>query len=80
MTGYPLKIVKQSSFFLPCILLLYPVAKNIGQFAMRETCENLLGLVNSCVYYVHQTREIYQALSYSADFKALAERALKFTE
>ena len=26
---------------------------------MTETCENWLGLVNSYVYYVHQTREIY---------------------
>ena len=27
-------------------------------------------LVNSCFYYAHQTREIYQVLPYSVDFKA----------
>ena len=27
------------------------------------------GVVNSCVYYAHQTREIYQVLSYSVDLK-----------
>ena len=42
---------------------------------MPETCENWLGLVNSCVYYVHQseTQEIYQVLLYSVDFKAPQE-------
>ena len=40
---------------------------------MFETCENWLGLVNSCIYYAHQTHEIYQALPYSADFKAPEE-------
>ena len=40
---------------------------------MPETCENWLGLVNSCVYYAHQIREIYQALPYSLDFKAPRE-------
>ena len=40
---------------------------------MPETCENWLGLVNSCVYYAHQTREIYQVLPYSMDFKAPVE-------
>ena len=39
-----------------------PVLK-IGQFAMPETCENWLGLVNSCVYNSRQTREIYQVLT-----------------
>ena len=29
---------------------------------MPEICENCFGLVNSCVYYAYQTREIYQAL------------------
>ena len=29
---------------------------------MPETWENWPGLVNSCVYYAHQTREIYQVL------------------
>ena len=42
----------------------------IGTFAMLETCENWLGLVNSCVYYTHQICEIYQVLPYSVDFKA----------
>ena len=27
---------------------------------MPEICENCIGLVNSCVYYAHQTREINQ--------------------
>ena len=30
-------------------------------------------LVNSCIYYAHQTREIYQALPYLVDFKAPVE-------
>ena len=41
---------------------------------MPETCENWLGLVNSCVYYGSQTREIYQVLPYSVDGKAPGER------
>ena len=31
--------------------------------------ENLLGHVNSCVYYAHQARKIYHVLPYSVDFK-----------
>ena len=27
---------------------------------MPETCENWLGLVNSCLYYARQTHDIYQ--------------------
>ena len=49
------------------------IKKILGQFAMPETCEDWLGLVNSCVYYVHQTHEIYQVLPYLVDFKALGE-------
>ena len=37
---------------------------------MPETCENWPGLVNSCIYYAHQTHEIYQVLPSSVDFKA----------
>ena len=40
---------------------------------MPKTCKNWLGLVNSCVYYGRQTREIYQVVSYSVDFKAPGE-------
>ena len=40
---------------------------------MPEACENWLGLVNSCIYYAHQTHEINQVLSYSVDFKAPVE-------
>ena len=40
---------------------------------MPDICENLLGLVNSCIYYACQTCEIYQVLSYSVDFKASKE-------
>ena len=40
---------------------------------MPETCGNRLGLVNSSVYYVRQTREIYQALPYSVDSKTPGE-------
>ena len=36
---------------------------------MPMTCENWLGLVKSCIYYAHQTCEIYQILPYSVDFK-----------
>ena len=41
-----------------------------GLFDMPETCENWPGLVNSHIYYAHQTHEIYQVLPYSTDFKA----------
>ena len=44
-----------------------------GQFAMPETCENKLDLVNSCVYFAYQTTDIYQIMPYSVDFKALEE-------
>ena len=37
---------------------------------MPETCENWLGLVNSCLHYVRQTHDIHKALPYSVDFKA----------
>ena len=37
---------------------------------MPETCENWFDLVNSCIYYARQTREIYLALPYSMDSKA----------
>ena len=47
--------------------------KKMWQFAMPEICENWLGLVNSCVYYAHQTREIHQVLPFSVDFKALRD-------
>ena len=40
---------------------------------MPKTCENWLGLVNSCVYYAHQTHDIYKVLTYSVDFKAPKE-------
>ena len=39
----------------------------LGQFATADTGENGLGLVNSCVYYVRLTREIYRVLPYSVD-------------
>ena len=41
---------------------------------MPDTCENLLGLVDSYVFYVRHTREIYQeVLPYSVDFEAPRE-------
>ena len=40
---------------------------------MPETFENDLGLANNCVYYAQQTREIYQVLPNSTDFKAPGE-------
>ena len=40
---------------------------------MPDTCELQLGLANSCAYYAHQTREIYQVLPCSIDFKAPRE-------
>ena len=36
----------------------------LGQFAMPETCEDWLGLLNICIYYAWQTHEIYQVLPY----------------
>ena len=44
-----------------------------GQSAMPQTCENLLGPVNSYVCYDNHAREIYQVLPYSVDFKAPRE-------
>ena len=40
---------------------------------MPENCENWLGVVNGDVYCAHQTREIYQVLPQSVDFKAPGE-------
>ena len=40
---------------------------------MPKTCENWLGLVNSYVYYTHQTCVIYQVFPYYVDFKAPGE-------
>ena len=37
---------------------------------MPETCEKSLGLVHIGVYYVRQTRVIYQVPPHSVDFKA----------
>ena len=34
------------------------------QITMPEPSENWLGLVNSCVYYTHQTRKINSVLPY----------------
>ena len=45
--------------YLPCINPL-----------IFATCENWLSLLNSCIYYAHQTHEIYQVLPYFMDFKA----------
>ena len=59
-------------YLLLCITTGY-IAKKIGQFAMSRTCEKLLGFVNSYVYYACQTREIYQVLPYTVDFKASTE-------
>ena len=40
---------------------------------MAETCENWLGLVNSCIYSACQTYEIYQVLPYSMKLKSPQE-------
>ena len=45
---------------------------------MPETCENWLSLVNSCIYYACQTREIYQVLLYSVDYIWNDHKALFF--
>ena len=42
----------------------------LGQFAKPDTCDIWLGLVDSCIYYAHQTHEIYQVLPCKVDFKA----------
>ena len=47
--------------------------EKLGQFAMPETGEIWLGIVNSCVYCARQTREIYQVLPYLVDLKAPGE-------
>ena len=46
---------------------------NLGQFAMPETCENWLDLVNSCAHHARQTHGIFQVLPYLMDFKVLGE-------
>ena len=50
---------------------------SFGQFTTPKTCEKWLDLINSYIYYAHhyiyyahQTREIYEVLPYSVDFKA----------
>ena len=40
---------------------------------MPDTCENWFRFVYRCVYYVRQTREIYQVLPYSVDFEVFEE-------
>ena len=56
------------------IVYIYSCAvSKIRQFAMPGTCENLLGLVNSCVYYARQIKQIYQVLPYSVDVNAPRE-------
>ena len=45
----------------------------IGQFAIPETCENWLGLVNNLIYFAYRTHEVYLVLPYSVDFKATVE-------
>ena len=52
---------------------LNPLVLKFGQFAMHEACENWLGLVNICIYYSRQTREIYQVLPFAVDFKVSRE-------
>ena len=50
------------------------VAENNQQHKTElKTCDNSLSLENSCIYYARQTREIYQVLPYSVDFKAPQE-------
>ena len=39
---------------------------------MPET-RKIVCLVNSCIYYAHQTRESYHVLPYSVDFKVSRE-------
>ena len=40
---------------------------------MPKTCENLISLVNICIYYACQMHGIYEVLPYSVDFKAFHE-------
>ena len=73
---YPLFMVRSWNNGMRCMflyILLNKPCKKAGQFAMPETCENWLGLLNSCVYCAHPTCEIYQVLHYSVDFKAPRE-------
>ena len=51
----------------------YMQCEKLVRFAKPDTCENWLGLVKSCVYYAHQTHEIYQLLLFPVDFKARGE-------
>ena len=40
---------------------------------MPDTCENWLGLANSCIHYARHTFKIYYAPPDSVDFKALGK-------
>ena len=46
---------------------------------MPETCENWLGLLNSCVYYAHQIRKILPGIVLLNGIQN-SRRALKSTE
>ena len=46
---------------------------------MPKTCENWLGLVNSCIYYAHQTHEIYQKFTALLSGFQSSKGALKST-
>ena len=54
-------------------IFIYHAVLKFGQFGMPWTCENWLGLSNSCVDYTRQTRKICQVLPCSVDFKAPGE-------
>ena len=38
--------------------IIYAQCWKLGHFAMPKTCDDWLSLVNSCIYYAHQAREI----------------------
>ena len=46
-----------------------PQCYQLIQFTIPESCTNLFGIVNSCVYYARHARYV-KVLSYSVDFKA----------
>ena len=54
--------------------------KKLEQFTMTETCENCLGLVNSCAYFARQTRKNLPGTAVLGGFQTSSQGALKSIE
>ena len=47
--------------------------EHFQSWALPPVICGAIGLENCCIYYAHQTHEIYQVLPYSVDFKTPGE-------